>query len=164
MIKFTILYPLNPNTSTPLNDQMLPSIEQAADEGFQEPDITIKISATGGEHWEAFVKQKVGFYPAPNLAIPFNTSTWTWNWRLYGIAFNGPNGETAQELKLRFRADQKAAAAMVAASKMAATGIAAQSMGFVADSKGAAGSKGATVGVNIREKRINAGVNINRTS
>ena len=52
---------------------------------------------------------------------------------------------------------------MVAAAKMAATGAAAQSMGSVADPKGAAGSKAAVAGVNIRKKRINADVNLNRT-
>ena len=77
----------------------MPSIEQAADEGFQDPVVSIRINATGGERWDAIVKQKVAFFSAPNLAIPLDTSTYTWNWRLYGIAFNGRHGETAEELQ-----------------------------------------------------------------
>ena len=153
----------------------MPSIEQAADKGFQEPVVSIRITATGGECWDAIIKQKVGFFPAPNLAIPLDTSTYTWKWRLYGIAFNGPNGETAQELKQRYRDEMKAEeaaaavdAASAAVSVAAVTGAAAQSKGSAADTKGAAGSKGAAAaaaGIANREKRINAGVpHVNRTS
>ena len=105
----------------------MPSIEQAADERFQEPVVSVRINATGGERWDAIVKQTVAFFPASKLAIPLDTSTYTWNWRLYGIAFNGPNGETAEELKERYSNVMKAAAAAAAASAavsvVAATGV-----------------------------------------
>ena len=149
----------------------MPSIEQAADEGFKEPVVSIRIETTGGESWDAIIKRKVGFFPAPNMAISIDTSTYTWNWRLYGIAFNGPNGETVEELKERYSTEMKAAAATAAAaasaavSVVAAKGAAAQSKGSAVDTKGAAGSKGAAAGVANREKRINAGVlHVNRTS